>query len=188
MTETATADTPKKRGPKPGYKRSPESIEKAKATRARNRAAALAAAGDDPVAAPKRRGRPPGSKNTGNGAGAVKEFKLYSTEGDELGYLVTVKGKNGPDAATAAVSSGQVQPGVPVVALPLSVLNVHVVDEVQPPPLYVLRTEPKPGGKRRGRAPAKKNEDKPDVVDATPPDGGTPDPDPTPQTTDNPFA
>lgn len=81
---------------------------------------------------------------------ATKTFKLYASDGgDQLAYLVTAKGKNGPAAIQAAIEGGLVQPDIKFVALETDVLTPH---EVEATVNYAV----KPVGrtvKRRGRPP-----------------------------------
>ena len=81
---------------------------------------------------------------------ATKTFKLYASDGgDQLAYLVTAKGKNGPAAIQAAIEGGLVAPDIKFVALETDVLTPH---EVEATVNYAV----KPVGrtvKRRGRPP-----------------------------------
>lgn len=132
--------SPKETTEKPKRTRSPEAIAKAKATRARNAAAkAKAAAAGDPVA------EKPKPAN-GRRRRGMQQFKLYANEGNELAFLIEESGPDAAEAVRLATQTKRIQPGIPVVALPVAVLEPHVVEEVQQEPLYVLHSE-----KKRGR-------------------------------------
>lgn len=109
---------------------------------------------------PKRRGRPPGSKNktTGgstNGATrkprATKQFKIYASDGgDQLAYLLTTKEKNGPAAIHSVVESGLAAPDIKFVALELDDLTPY---EIEASINYAVKPLGARPGKRRGRPP-----------------------------------
>lgn len=91
-------------------------------------------------------GPKPGSKRKPR---ATKTFKLYASDGgDQLAYLVTAKGKNGPAAIQTAIEGGLVAPDCKFVALEIDALTPH---EVEATVNYAVKPV---GAKRRGR-PAK---------------------------------
>ena len=81
---------------------------------------------------------------------AAKTFKLYASDGgDQLAYLVTQKGKNGPAAIQSAIEGGLVAPDIKFVALEIDALTPH---EVEATVNYAVKPLGKTG-KRRGRPP-----------------------------------
>lgn len=119
-----------------------------------------------PTEAPKRRGRPPGTKNkTSNGAKpglkavkAAKVFEIFGIgEGKNLIHLATVKGVNtGGAAVLKAVKDGDIEADTPVVPVSSRFLTPVKIEAEEREPTYKVTTIGSARAKKDPNAPKRK--------------------------------
>ena len=118
-----------------------------------------------PTEAPKRRGRPPGTKNKTNGAKpgpkatkAAKVFEIFGIgEGKNLTHLTTVKGVNtGGAAVLKAVKDGAIEADTPVVPVSSRFLTPVKIEAEQREPTYKVTTIGSARAKKDPNAPKRK--------------------------------